>query len=194
MALLPYPDLDKISPEAREMIGRLPAPFNIFRMVAHADTLLKPIMKLGGTMLGKMELDPRLRELALLHAVKIEGGDYEWVQHVPVALQLGATQAQIDALEEGRDDDACFDAKEKAMLRFTREVVEMVKASPEALADVRKYFSDREVVELILMSGFYIMLARLTETTGVENDPPQATEMVANIEARVAASKAKQTR
>jgi alkylhydroperoxidase family enzyme len=190
MALLPYPDLDKISPEAREMIGRLPAPFNVFRMMAHADTLVKPAMKLGGSILGKMQLDPRLREIALLHAVKIEGGDYEWVQHVPVALQLGASQEQIEALDEGRDDADCFDAKEKAMLRFVREVVELVKASPEALADARKYFSDREVVELILMSGFYIMLARLTETTGVENDESRAAEMVSNIEARVAARKA----
>ena len=123
MALIPYPDLDKISPEAREMLGRLPSPANIFNMMAHAQTALKPVMKLGGTLLGKLELDPKLRELCLLQAVKVGGGEYEWVQHVPIALALGATQAQIDALEKGDDKATCFDAAEQAALAFTRELV-----------------------------------------------------------------------
>ncbi|MGE0701399.1 MAG: carboxymuconolactone decarboxylase family protein [Hyphomicrobiaceae bacterium] len=123
MPLIPYPDLDKISPEAKEMLRRLPAPANIFNMMAHADTCLKPVMKLGGTLLGKLELDARLRELCLLHAVRLAGGIYEWDQHVPIAIDLGATQAQVDALEKGEERSACFDAVEQAALLFTRELV-----------------------------------------------------------------------
>lgn len=191
MARIPYPDLAQASPDVKDMLGRLPSPANIFNMMAHAQTCLKPVMKLGGTLLGKLELDARLRELCLLHAVKIEGGDYEWVQHVPIALDLGATQAQIDALEKGDDAAACFDAVEKAALRFTREVVVDAKASPEALAALRAHVSDRVVVELILMAGFYITLARLTETLGVENDPPMGSALIRGIEKRVAASRPK---
>jgi alkylhydroperoxidase family enzyme len=187
MPRIPYPDLEKVSPEAREMLGRLPSPANIFNMMAHAETCLKPVMKLGGTLLGKLKLDPRLRELALLHAVRLEGGEYEWVQHVPIAIDLGATQAQIDALEAGDDEAKCFSAQEKAVLRFTREVVEQVRASPEALEGVRKHLSDREVVELILMAGFYISLARLTETLGVETEPPMGSALIRGIEKRLAA-------
>jgi hypothetical protein len=61
MARIPYPDLEKASAEVREMLGRLPAPANIFNMMAHAETCVKPMMKLGGTLLGKLELDPKLR-------------------------------------------------------------------------------------------------------------------------------------
>jgi alkylhydroperoxidase family enzyme len=189
MALIAYPDLDKISPEAKEMLSRLPSPANIFNMMAHAQTALKPVMKLGGTLLGKLELDPKLRELCLLQAVKVGGGEYEWVQHVPIALALGATQAQIDALEKGDDNAACFDATEKASLVFTRELVSNGKASREALAELRKHLSERVVVELIIMAGFYQMLARLTETLEVENDPPMGEALVRGIEARVKAKK-----
>lgn len=191
MARIPYPDLAKSSPEVREMLGRLPAPANIFNMMAHAETVLKPVMKLGGTLLGKLKLDARLRELCLLHAVKLEGGDYEWVQHVPIALDLGATQAQIDALAKGDDAAACFSPLEKSALRFTREVVVDARASEAALADLRKHVSDREVVELIIMAGFYITLARLTESLGVENDPPMGSALIKGIEKRVQASKSK---
>ncbi|HEX4893566.1 MAG TPA: carboxymuconolactone decarboxylase family protein, partial [Hyphomicrobiaceae bacterium] len=187
MARIPYPDLEKASPEAREMLGRLPSPANIFNMMAHADTCLKPVMKLGGTLLGKLKLDPKLRELCLLHAVKLEGGEYEWLQHIPIALDLGATQAQVDALATGDDGAACFDAREKAALRFVREVVVNVRSSEESLAEVRRHLSDREVTELILMAGFYIMLARLTETLGVENEAPMGSALIRGIEKRVKA-------
>ena len=187
MARIPYPDLAKASPEVRDMLGRLPAPANIFNMMAHAETCLKPVMKLGGTLLGKLKLDARLRELCLLHAVKLEGGDYEWLQHVPIAIDLGATQAQVDALAKGDDAAACFSASEKAALRFTREVVVDARASEAALAEVRRHLSEREIVELILMTGFYITLARLTETLGVENDPPMGSALIRAIEKRVGA-------
>jgi alkylhydroperoxidase family enzyme len=101
MARLPYVDPDEANEEVREALNRLAAPLNIFRMMAHAETCFKPVLRLGGAILGKQLLDAKLRELAILHAVHLEGGTYEWVQHVPIALALGATQAQIDALETG---------------------------------------------------------------------------------------------
>ena len=68
MPRIPFPDIAKAGDEVRETLGRLPAEVGIFKMLAHAETLLKPTMRLGGAMLGKMKLDPLLRELALLHA------------------------------------------------------------------------------------------------------------------------------
>ena len=111
VARIPYPDLDKADPQVREMLGRLPAPANIFTMLAHAPTCVKPVMKLGGTLLGKLQLDPKLRELCLLYAVSRVGGDYEWMQHLPIARDLGCGQAQITALEHHDDGAACFDAR-----------------------------------------------------------------------------------
>jgi alkylhydroperoxidase family enzyme len=191
MARIPYPDLAKTSPEVREMLGRLPAPANIFNMMAHAETCVKPMMKLGGTLLGKLQLDPKLRELCLLHAVKLVGGEYEWVQHVPIARDLGCSEAQIAALAKGDDGAACFDAREKAALRFTREVVVDVRASDAALSGAREHLSEREIVELILMAGFYTTLARLTETLGVETEAPMGSALIRQIEKRVAANKAR---
>jgi alkylhydroperoxidase family enzyme len=121
--------------------------------------------------------------------VNLEGGEYEWVQHVPIVLALGGTQAQIDALKAGDDQAACFSEAEKAALRFTREVVVDVGASEASLAEARKHLSEREIVELILVAGFYIMLARLTETLDIPNDPPIGDKLVSQIEARVASKK-----
>ena len=188
MARIPYPDLAKAGPEVRDMLARLPAPANIFNMLAHAETCVKPVMKLGGTLLGKLRLEPKLRELCLLHAVKLEGGEYEWAQHVPIALDLGCTQDQIDALAESDDAAACFTGREKAALQFTRAVVLDAAGSQAQLTAVQADLSEREIVELIVMAGFYAMLARLTEALGVEIDPPLGSALVRGIEQRVAAS------
>jgi alkylhydroperoxidase family enzyme len=189
MTRIPFPDLDKASPEVREMLSRLPAPVGIFNMMAHAETVLKPLMRLGGAFLGKLELDPLLRELVICHAVNLEGGEYEWVQHAPVVLALGGTQAQVDALRAGEDQSACFDEAQKAALWLTREVVANVRASETTVAAARQHLSEREIVELILVAGFYIMLARLTETLDIPNDPPVGEKLVSDINARVAAKK-----
>lgn len=185
MARIPYPDLVRLSPEAQDMLKRLPAPTNIFNMMAHAETCLKPVMKLGGTLLGKLKLAPKLRELCLLHAVNLVGGEYEWVQHVPIARDLGASESQVAALREKNDRAACFSDAEQAALRFTREVVLEVRASDDALTAARSHYSEREIVELIVLAGFYTMLARLTETLDVETDPPLGSALVKGIEARV---------
>jgi alkylhydroperoxidase family enzyme len=178
MARIPYCDIDQTNEEVQATFAKLGAPMNIFRMMAHAEGCFKPFMRVGASMLTRLKLDPKLRELALLHSVRLTGGDYEWVQHVPVAEGLGATRAQISALEAGQIKDVCFNDVERAVLRFTDEVVRNVRASDEALAGIRSHLSDREAVELILMSGFYTTLARLTETMGVENDLPQADEII----------------
>ena len=185
MARIPYPDLDTLSAEARDMLARLPASTNIFNMMAHAETWLKPVMKLGGTLLGKLQLDPKLRELCLLHAVNLVGGEYEWVQHVPIVRDLGASEAQVAALRQKDDTAGCFTDAEKAALCFTREMVLDIRASEQVLGAARGHFSEREIVELIVLAGFYTMLARLTETLSVETDPPLGSALVKGIAARV---------
>jgi alkylhydroperoxidase family enzyme len=191
VARIPYPDLDKADPEVREMLERLPAAANIFRMLAHAPTCVKPVMKLGGTLLGKLQLDPRLRELCLLHAVSLVGGDYEWVQHVPIARDLGCPDAQIAAVARHDEAAECFDPRERAALAFTRELVIAHRASEAALGEVGMHLSSREIVELIILAGFYVTLARLTETLGVEKDPPLGSTLIRDIERRVARGRAR---
>jgi alkylhydroperoxidase family enzyme len=49
-------------------------------------------------------------------------------------------------------------------------VTENVRADGETFSALKAYFSDREVVEAILTVGFYMTMARLTETTETDLD------------------------
>ncbi len=170
MPLIPFADIDALPEKAREVFDRLPRKLNVFRMWANAPACFVPGMRLGGAILAKQQLDARLRELVILLVAHLEDGRYEWVQHVPIAENVGCRKEKIAALEAGRLDDSGFDAREKILLRFAREVIEDVCASEEAVNAMRAHFSPQEIVETILTCGFYMTLARLTETTRTEID------------------------
>ncbi len=178
MARLPYVEPSSAPPAVREAMERLPMELNIFKMLAHAETLFRPFLALGTAILGSTKLDPRLRELVILHVGRLCRGEYEWVQHVPIALAFGATQDQIDALDRGATDAACFSDRDRAVLQFTTEVVRDVKASDAAFETLRSHVSAREIVELILTIGYYMTIARLTETTAIEIDEPAGTRVI----------------
>lgn len=181
MPLVPYADIDALPEKARETFERLPHKLNIFRMRANAPETFRAGLRLGGVILSKQKLAPDLRELVILMAVKLTGGEYEWVQHVPIALACGCTREQIAAVETGDVRAGCFDARQAALLVFAEDVVENAKAVEENVREAANHFSPQELVETILTAGFYMTLARLTETMRVEIDPPAGAEVIRSL-------------
>jgi alkylhydroperoxidase family enzyme len=178
MPRIPYVNRDTAPAAVREALERLPVDLNIFKMLANADTLFRPFLGLGTAILGSMELSPRTRELVILHVGRLSRGEYEWVQHVPIGEAVGVTKEQIAALEKGDVAAQCFSAEDKAVLRFTTEVLRDVKASDAAFAEVKKHFDPRRIMELILTIGYYMIIARVTETTDIDVDGPVGTRVV----------------
>jgi alkylhydroperoxidase family enzyme len=181
MSLVPYADIAKLPEDVRSALAQAPVQLNIFKMMANAETCFIPFTRLGGAILGRQKLDGKLRELAILLAVKIEGGEYEWIQHVPIAISLGATQAQVDAIANRKLDASCFSDLERISLRFTEQVVEKVKADEPVVQDAMKLLSPREIVELLMTIGFYMMAARITETTRTDLDPAAGTKVIDQV-------------
>lgn len=178
MARLPYVDPATAPAEVRDLLARLPVSLNVFRMMAHAETNFRPLVQLGTAILGRQQLSSRLRELAILHVATLSRARYEWVQHVPIAEATGVTRAQVEAVERGDPEAACFDATDRLVLRFVGEVVRDVRASDATFAALAAAFSPQEIVELVLAIGYYMLIARLLETTAVDLDPPMGTKVI----------------
>ena len=129
MARLPLIDPETTSGDIRASFDRMPVKLNIFRMMAHAEANMIPAMRLGNSILHKQKLSAVNRELLILQAAQLEGGAYEWRQHVPIALGVGVTQQQINCIDSSRYDDAAFNEAERALLAFGIEVIENVRVS-----------------------------------------------------------------
>ncbi|HEY2445498.1 MAG TPA: carboxymuconolactone decarboxylase family protein [Rhizomicrobium sp.] len=181
MPLIPYADPRASPQEVREAFERMPRKLNVMKMLANAPASFVPCMRLGGAILGRQKLKPELRELVIMIVSHLEGGEYEWVQHIPVAEAAGCRKEQIAAIGAGHFDDSCFDDREKTLLRLAREVIENVRAGEETVKAATRYFSAQEIVEIILTCGFYMMLARLTETTRTDMDTPSGLAVVEEL-------------
>jgi alkylhydroperoxidase family enzyme len=142
-------------------------------MMANADTAFRPWLRWGAALLGELELDPLLRELAILRVARLTPhAEYEWVQHVPIAQAVGATDDQVTALERDEPDAGCFSADQRVALAFTTEVVRDAQASDTTLEQLGEILSPREIVELLMVIGQYMMVARVMATTRMEIDEP----------------------
>ena len=166
MARIPYCEIDKAPKDIQELISKMP-PLNIFRMLAHGHTIMRPYLDMGGALLWKGELDAQLREMAILRVGYLSKAGYETFQHERISRQLGMPEEKIQALKVGADDSALTDI-EKLVVRFTDEVVRDVKASDKTFNEVAQKFSRNELVELVMAIGFYMMTSRFLENFGVD--------------------------
>lgn len=178
MARLPYVDVDTAPLAVREALSVVP-PLNIFRMLGHAETVIQPYLRLGAAILGELELDAGLRELAILQVARQSEADYEWVQHVAIGLHAGLTDSQIAAVEHGRiADDPALSETERAVLLFTEAVVGSPRMAGDTFQAVEERLSARQVVELLLTIGNYLMLARVMTVLELELDEPVGNTVV----------------
>ncbi|MEV1238580.1 carboxymuconolactone decarboxylase family protein [Nonomuraea sp. NPDC050022] len=189
MARLTLIHPDDATGDAAKVLAALPVKLNIFRMLAHAESCVLPQVRLGTAILSSLDLGHRRRELLILLVARIEGGTYEWRQHVPIALGVGVPQAQIDAIEQGNladnaFDDEVFDNAERALLAFGKQVIEDVRVEDSVFTEVRRHFSEREIVEAILAIGFYMTMARLTEVTQTDLDPASGMTVFDSLQPR----------
>ncbi len=170
MARIPYPDPSALSEETQAFLAKLP-PINIFRMLAGGERLLPAFTRFGNHLLYKSELDPVLREIAILRVGVLSGAGYEVYQHEAISRQLGMSDELIAAIHEG-PEAARLDDAQREVLRFTDDVVANVRASDATFEPLRARLSLQELQELTITIGFYMAVSRYLETFGIDIEEP----------------------
>jgi len=169
MPRLPYLDRASLSPEIAELWDR--RPLNLYRMIGHAKTAAPGFLALGRSLLTESDLDPKLRELVILRVGAISKASYEIYQHRRVAQSVGLSEDEIGAALRERPD-GCLTDLSRLVLRFTDAVVWEVKAPEPLYSAVAGHLTDRQMAELLLTIGFYMLVSRFLENTEVEIETP----------------------
>jgi uncharacterized peroxidase-related enzyme len=143
---------------------------NMFKAVANIPNLalgfaafLKPLMSNGALSATYKEL-VATRIAALLHC------DYCISSHLYLAARNGATQEQIDAVNDY--ETGPFTEKEKVGFRAADRIHE----SPHALDDlfyskVKKCFSDEEIIELVAVASAFEFFPRFVSALRIPVTP-----------------------
>lgn len=166
MARIPYFDPQKAEGRAREAYKKLP-PLNIFRMLGHSGDMLDSFVKFGNAILIHSQLDPILREIAIVRVGVLKGAKYEVHQHERISRQLGMPEDKIKAIHEGPDAKA-FNETERLVMRFTDDVVAHTRASDATFKPLLDKLSYKELQELVITIGFYTTACYFLETFDVD--------------------------
>lgn len=174
MPRIPYYEVEKAEGKHAEFLGKLGTHMNIYRMLANSEYGLKGFIRMGNALLYKCELDPVLREIAIIRVGRLSRAAYEVFQHERIGREAGVSEDKIAALRDATIEAPAFSDNEKAVLRYTDDVVRNVRASDKTLKAVESFLTRGALIELTLTIGYYMMVCRLLETTGVDGEDGQA--------------------
>ncbi len=118
------------------------------------------------------QLDPQLIELVKIRASQINRCAFCLDMHVTDALKLGESQRRLNVVAAWRES-GMFSERERAALLLTEMLCLLSdeEVSDEVFAEVRKHFSEREIVDLVMVINIITSWNRITATTGLE--PPK---------------------
>jgi alkylhydroperoxidase family enzyme len=179
VARLPYPARDQLPPELADLLNGLPRN-NITEMLAHAQSLIEPFLRTAEANFSALALSDRQRELVILAVAVLVECDYEFVQHVPMFEAVGIDADLRDRIRSG-DFEAPNDAGERALLSFVAAVVRGPRISDAVFAAARRHLSERHIVEVLQVAGFYWGLGRMCTVLELELDVPEGLESITAV-------------
>ena len=102
----------------------------------------------------------------------LNGVDYILRAHGPTyALKEGLSRAQVDALANWRES-LLFSEKQRALLAYVDAMTRNIDVPDTVFAELRKYYSERQTVELTMLIGAYNMHTRVLKALKIDPEPP----------------------
>jgi alkylhydroperoxidase family enzyme len=172
MARVPYLHRDDAEPAAGPLYDRLAAErkvptANIFLALANAPVLLDAFLSYANALRDGSELDPGLRELAILTVGHTVGSRYEIAHHQSHGLKAGLTAEQLAAVPDFASA-AVFDETQRAVMALARESTVDVHVSTATWDAAARYLNNRQMVELALTIAWYNSGVRVMGLLDVE--------------------------
>ena len=118
----------------------------------------------------------RLNELAILMVAREWNSQFEWALHVGAALKAGLSQAVVDDLAQGRRPGS-MQADEAVVYDFVGELLTTRAVSDATFVKARAALGEQRVIDLIGVTGFYVMLAMVLNTAQI----PVPTKFAAEV-------------
>jgi 4-carboxymuconolactone decarboxylase len=142
---------------------------NAFRVMLHNRHAAGAVAELLRTLMFHNTLNARTRELVILRNGWRTSSEYEFCQHVRVARDLKMSEEEILGV---RDPGNCraYDESDRAVIRMADELLDGSEVSAETWSSLQKAFPNEQLVELLIVAGFWRMIAGYLKTAKVPLD------------------------
>ena len=152
---------------------------NLYRVLGLSPSMFRAWLDFAWPLRLHARTPRQIRELLILRGAQISATSYEWAHHVPMALEAGVTQKQIEALPTWPGSDQ-FNTREKAVLQLAEEITRGPSASEACIEQLKQQsFDHAEIVELVLTASFYVCVGRFLQSMDIDLEPGYEKHLVA---------------
>lgn len=145
---------------------------NMFRTMAHRPEIFSTMMAHFSAVLNTGTVSTKLKELIIVRTSQINVTPYCLASHTILARNLGWSDDQLDNLSawQTRED---FTPAEKAAIRLAETVTrDSNSLSDEQFAELKGFYSDGEIVELLCSIGLFNYFNRFNNALRMEPTKP----------------------
>ena len=149
-------------------------PIGLFRTFARNLPMTAAMTGWGRYELGReLSLTMRDREVLVDRTCARCGCESEWGVHVLFfAARVGLTPAQVTSLAHGSADDPCWeDARDRLLVRAADALHDEADLDDGLWRDLAEEFSEVELLDLLLLCGWYHAISYAARATRVELEP-----------------------
>ncbi len=165
---------DQASPEVKEIYEQKlkGKPGNVQKALAHRPDMLKNFLGFYASV-GR-SLDRKLYELIYIRVSMINGCRYCLQHHLASSKRVGLTPDDWSALKQG--DFSRLSEKDKAALTYVEKLTRARREISDAdFGELKKHFSDAEIVDVHMLTGLANLTNRFTDPVGLELEMPEET-------------------
>jgi alkylhydroperoxidase family enzyme len=130
----------------------------VFGLMLRHPGLFRCQIDMGIQLLGKGELSPRERELAILRVGWWCRAPYEWGEHVDIAKRYGITGEEIQRVRGGSSAPG-WTEHERAILRAVEELLGNQMISEATWGTLARTWNERQLIEFPVLVGQYFSTA-----------------------------------
>jgi uncharacterized peroxidase-related enzyme len=141
---------------------------NMFRVMAHRPEIFETMQAHFAAVLNTGTVSTKLKELIIVRTSQVNETPYCLASHTILAKGLGWTDDQLSHLADWQKRED-FTPAEKAALRLAETVTrDAHTVSDEQFAELRTFYSEGEIVELLCAIGLFNYFNRFNNALKME--------------------------
>jgi alkylhydroperoxidase family enzyme len=158
--------VDELDDEALELVANMRKSLksstteisDVFALMLRHPGLFRCQMETGLQLLGKGEIGPRDRELAIMRVGWWCRAPFEWGEHVRVAKRYEISDEEIERVTQGSSAPG-WSEHDRAILRAVEELLTDYMITDETWEVLARTWNERQLMEFPVLVGQYFLTA-----------------------------------
>eukprot|EP01037_Dinobryon_pediforme_P006669 gene6669-6739_t len=129
-----------------------------YGMLLKSPELLRRYLMMTDYLRQKTALPKHLNEMAILMEARIWDAQYEWWAHEPLARKAGLSDAIIADIRDGKRPSA-MKPDEEVVYDVVTQLLNKRQLPDELFARAKQTLGEQQLVDLVAVTGFYVMVS-----------------------------------